>query len=167
MANHPLKIWFHNLGVASIITQLMVVYITSGFLKAAGEKWQNGTAMYVISKVEWFSLPGFREMFTNPFITTIATYAPMFFMIFFPIAIFSRFKYLWIGTGFFFHLGIAYSMGLVTFSTVMIGLELFLISDPEYESLRRYWLAGIRSLTYSRLLQKLVPKWRNAVPFKK
>jgi hypothetical protein len=59
-------------------------------------------------------------------------------MILFPVAIFSRFKFLWIGAGICFHLGIAYFMGLLTFSLVMIGLELFLISDQEYSLLSRY-----------------------------
>jgi hypothetical protein len=68
-------------------------------------------------------------MLTNPAITTFATYVPMTFMILFPVAIFSKFKFLWIGAGICFHLGIAYFMGLLTFSLVMIGLELFLISD--------------------------------------
>lgn len=131
-----LKVWIHNIGIACIIAQLMVLYETSGFMKATGEKWQNGTAMYLISNVEWFSVPGIRELFTNPIVTTIATYAPMVFMILFPVAIFSRFKLIWIAIGIGLHAGIAIFMGLITFSSVMIGLELFIISDQEYAMLK-------------------------------
>jgi hypothetical protein len=145
------KIWINNIGVAAIILQLMILYETSGFLKASGEKWQNGTAMYVISNVEWFSLPGFRELFTNPYFTTVVTYSSMFFMIFFPIAIFSRFKFLWIFIGILMHIGIAYSMGLITFSTVMIGLELSLITDEEYKKIREV-------INNSWVVRRLYPK---------
>lgn len=130
-----LKIWLHNIGVAAIIVQLMILYETSGFMKASGDKWQNGTAMYTISNVEWFSLPQFQQLFTNPYMCTIATYVPMFIMIFFPIAIFSRAKLLWIFFGICLHIGIGYMMGLVVFSSVMIALELFLITDDEYKRL--------------------------------
>jgi hypothetical protein len=133
-----LAIWLNNLGVAAIIVQLMILYETSGFMKAAGEKWQNGTAMYIISNVEWFSLPQLTQLFSNPYVCTIATYVPMFIMIFFPIAIFSRAKLPWIFVGICLHLGIAYMMGLIVFSTVMIGLELFLITDEEYRKINMF-----------------------------
>jgi hypothetical protein len=133
---NSLKIWLHNIGIACIISQLMILYWTSGFMKIMGDKWQNGTAMYLISNVEWFSLPWSKEIFKDPYITTISTYLPMVFMILFPIAIFSRFKFTWIIMGIIFHLSIGYFMGLVTFSMVMIGLELFLITDDEYRLFR-------------------------------
>lgn len=143
------RIWLHNIGVAAIIVQLLILYETSGFLKATGEKWQNGTAMYIISNVEWFSLPGANKMFTDPYICTITTYIPVFFMIFFPFAVFSKLKFLWLSIGICLHIGIAYLMGLIVFSSVMIGLELFLITDREY---RTIWAA----ITNSRLYQKLL-----------
>ncbi|HEX8147677.1 MAG TPA: hypothetical protein VF591_10895 [Pyrinomonadaceae bacterium] len=140
-------VWLHNVAVASIAAQLVVLYMTSGFLKVTGEVWQNGTAMYLISQVQNFSLPGWGEMFKNPLVTTTASYSAMFFQVWFPLAVFSRAKHVWICVGVCFHLGIAVFMGLVTFSTVMIGLELFLVSDPDYARLAarlaaaRGWLA--------------------------
>jgi hypothetical protein len=50
----------------------------------------------------------------------------------FPVAIISRIKLPWILFGILLHVGIAVLMGMVSFSTVMIGLVLFLISDQEY-----------------------------------
>lgn len=143
-----IKIWLHNLAVAAIILQLMILYETSGFMKAAGEKWQNGTAMYVVSNVEWFSLPQASKIFADPYLCTITTYVPMFFMLFFPIAIFSRFKLVWLFIGICMHLGIAYTMGLIVFSSVMIGLELFLITDQEYANIK---VAFLNSSFYQRL----------------
>jgi len=88
--------------------------------------------MYYVSQVQWYTLPGAHELFTNPWIVTLATYVSMFYQLLFPVAIISRMKLPWILLGIFFHLSIAVLMGLITFSTVMIGLELFLISDQEY-----------------------------------
>lgn len=124
--------WLHNLAVLAIAVQLVVLYITSGFAKAMGETWQNGVAMYYISQVQWFTLPGAHALFLNPLLVTAATYLPMFYQLLFPVAIISRIKLPWIFLGILFHLGIALLMGLISFSTIMIGLELFLISDREY-----------------------------------
>lgn len=127
-----LGVWVHNIAVVAIMTQLIVLYATSGLMKAAGERWHHGTALYVVSQVEWFSEPWVRNIFKNPFLTTMATYSTLLFQLWFPMAIFSRFKLVWLAAGIFFHVNIAVVMGLVTFSTVMIGLELFLITDEEF-----------------------------------
>ena len=134
-----LKTWIHNVGVIAIKFQIIIMYFTSGFMKATGEKWYNGTAMYHISNVEWFSLPGFRDLFLNPIVTTIGSYIPMIFMLMFPIAIFSRLKLFWIFIGILLHLSIMFFMGLITFSTVMIGMELFIINDKEYKIIKSYY----------------------------
>ena len=128
----PLRVWLHNIAVLAIIFQLIVMYTASGFFKSIGEWWREGTAMYYISQVQLYSLPGASKLFSIPLIVYVATYVPMAYQLLFPMAIISRFKLPWIGLGILFHLGIAVLMGLVTFSTVMIGLELFLISDQEY-----------------------------------
>ncbi len=128
----PLRVWLHNIAVLAIIFQLIVMYTASGFFKSIGEWWRGGVAMYYISQVQLYSLPGASKLFSIPLIVYVATYAPLFYQLMFPMAIISHFKLPWIGLGILFHLGIAVLMGLVTFSTVMIGLELFLISDQEY-----------------------------------
>lgn len=152
-----LAVWFHNVAVIAIGTQLAVLYLTSGFLKMGGEVWQNGTALYLISQVEWFSLPSMRWILKNPYVVVPATYATMFFQVWFPIAIFSRLKLPWIMLGICFHLGIATFMGLLTFSAVMIGMELFLITDEEHA-----WLRGkardLRDFVKSKLTPRAVPE---------
>ncbi len=127
-----LRVWVHNIAVLAIIFQLIVMYTASGFFKLIGEWWQQGVAMYYVSQVQIFSLPGADKLFSIPLIVHAATYVPMFYQLLFPVAITSHFKLPWIAVGILFHLGIAVLMGLVTFSMVMIGLELFLISDQEY-----------------------------------
>ncbi|HWS56086.1 MAG TPA: DCC1-like thiol-disulfide oxidoreductase family protein [Pyrinomonadaceae bacterium] len=136
-ARGSLAVWLHNVAVIAIGAQLVVLYLTSGFLKTHGSVWQNGTALYMIGQVEWFSLPALRGMFKDPYVVTLATYSSMMFQVWFPVAIFSRMKLPWILMGICFHLGIATFMGLITFSTVMIGMELFLITDGEYGRMRQ------------------------------
>jgi len=132
-----LRVWFHNLAVLAIATQLIILYTTSGFMKAFGDKWHHGVAMYYVSQVEWFSLPALRQMFMRPLIVTLSTYIPMFYQLLFGVAILSPLKVPWLLVGICFHLGVASFMGLVSFSTAMIGLECFLISDAEYRRMAK------------------------------
>jgi hypothetical protein len=126
------RVWLHNIGVLAIILQLVIVYFIAGFAKANGDWWQQGVALYYITQVQWFTLPGANVLFTNPWLVTIATYGSMFYELMFPTAIISRLKLPWILFGILFHIGIAVIMGMVSFATVMSGLDLFLISDQEY-----------------------------------
>ena len=131
-APRSISTWLHNLGVVAIVAQVVVVYITAGLMKASGAKWTNGTAMYIVSQIEWFSLPSMRRAFKSPWVVTLSTYGTIFFQLWFPFAIFSRLKVLWLAIGVSLHLGIAVFMGLIPFSLVMIGLELAVLSDDEY-----------------------------------
>jgi hypothetical protein len=133
-----LKVWVHNIGIAAIAAQIMVLYFTAGFMKINGKVWVEGIALFNVSQVETFSLPLMRGMFKNPYITTMASYMTMVFLIWFPLAMFSRLKLVWIAMGISFHMGILGMMGLVTFASTMIGLELFFISDAEYKKIVEY-----------------------------
>lgn len=129
------RVWLHNLGVVAIAAQIMTLYFTAGFMKINGEVWTGGVALFNVSQVETFSLPVIREVFKNPYLTTISAYMTMIFLIWFPLAMFSRLKLVWISIGISFHLGILGFMGLVTFASTMIGLELFFITDNEYQKI--------------------------------
>ncbi len=132
-----LRAWLHNLAVLAIILQVCIVYFVAGFMKIHGESWHNGTALFLISQVEWFSSPSTREAFTHPVIVTAGAYSTMLFQVWFPIALFSRFKLAFVAVAMGFHAGIAIAMGLVTFSIVMAGADLAVIDDEEYAALRR------------------------------
>lgn len=162
------QVWLHNMAVLAISFQLIIMYITSGFAKAMGTTWQQGIAMYYISQVQWFTLPGAHSLFINPWIVTLATYIPMFYQLLFPIAIISRIKLPWILLGILFHLGIALLMGLVTFSVVMIGLELFFITDQEYaviwQRVSQMWqtLSANHPVPFTRWTRHILPKENKA-----
>ncbi len=155
-----LEVWLHNIAILAIGLQIGVLYLTSGFLKATGDKWSNGTAMYLISQVEWFSHPAMRAPFQNPYLTTLASYGTLFFQLWFPIAILTRLRLLWLAFGILMHLGIATLMGLICFSVAMIGLELFLVTDKEYAWLsdwhQRTMTPRLHALWRSRPVQALV-----------
>lgn len=133
-----IRSWLHNLGVLSLAIQICIVYFVAGFMKMHGEAWHNGTALYLISQVEWFSSPSTRSWFADPVVATAGAYSTMFFQVWFPIAFFSRFKLMFVAAAMFFHVGIAVSMGLLTFSTVMAGADLCLLSDEDYRGIQTW-----------------------------
>ena len=132
-----LRVWLHNIGVVAVIAQILVIYAVSGTSKVMGELWTNGTAMYYIAQVDWFSTPYFRELFKNAWIAPLAAYATIVYQIAFPFLALSRYRLPLFAIGIFFHLGIAVMMGLITFSTIMIALELFLIPNRDYLWMRQ------------------------------
>lgn len=125
----------HNLGVVAIYIQLIIMYLVSGLTKVQGEYWLNGTALYYIQSVEWFStnIPSVVQAFKNPWVVTLSSYVSMLYMIGFPFMLFNRFHLIWAMLGIAFHLGIAMTMGLIDFSAIMVGLILFTITDQEYQ----------------------------------
>ena len=131
-ARGSLSVWMHNIAVLAIALQVMVLYSVAGFTKAYGDMWHHGTAMYYISQVQWFSLPAMRDVFKSPLITMVSSYATVLYEVWFPVAVISPLRRPWIVIGVLFHLGIAVFMGLITFSIVMIALDLVFISDREY-----------------------------------
>jgi hypothetical protein len=158
-----LAVWFHNVGVVAIGAQLIVIYLTAGFLKAFGASWTNGTAMYLVSQVEWFSLPATRWLLANPVITTAICYGTVAFQVWFPIAVFTRFRLLWLAAGVSLHLGIAVVMGLITFSTIMCSLELFMITDAEWARARAHARTlRARAALHPRLVHTRLGAWLRA-----
>jgi uncharacterized membrane protein YphA (DoxX/SURF4 family) len=132
-----IRVWLHNLGVIAIIAQTCIIYWTAGFYKIQGSMWTGGTALYAISQVDLFSTPLSSAMFKNPWIVTICTYATMIHQIWFPIAIFTRLRPLWIAVGTMFHISIAILMGLLPFSIIMMGMEWVTLRDAEFAYLGR------------------------------
>lgn len=147
-----LRVWLHNIAVLAIIFQLLIVYTASVFSKLSGDQWRQGIAMYSLSQVQLYSLPAARELFTIPVIVYVTSYFPLIYQLLFPLTIPTRLKLPWIVLGILFHLGIVVLIGLVTFSTMMIALELFLITDQEYAKI---WQRG--KLMWKSLFSLRVP----------
>lgn len=143
----------HNFGVIFVIAQLSLMYFMSGFYQAMGERWSSGTAVYYIMQVEQYSiglLPDF--LITNPEFIVMATYASVLIKLAFPFAIFNRYtKYIVLTGIVLFHLGILFQMGLVTFSLIMIAMDLLLITNKEYRACHKM---------LQTLIKKTRKRWR-------
>jgi predicted DCC family thiol-disulfide oxidoreductase YuxK len=138
----------HNIGVFLVVAQLALLYASTGLYKAAGELWQNGTALYYILRVDEFSNPALAAaVYRNPYLVVGGTYGTVLFEVAFPAALFNPLtRGALIVTGALFHLSIAVLMGLVTFAWSMLSLYPLLVTDAEYRRAGA-WVEGRWSLT--------------------
>lgn len=145
-----LAVWLHNLAVVTIGTQLAIVYFTAGTMKLAGGTWRDGTALYVVSQVDWFSNSLSRVLFKIPIVTTLGSYATVLLQVWFPVATLSKLRIPWVISCTLLHVGIAYTMGLVTFSLIMIAAEASVLSDADYAA-----ISSIATSRYERVRQSV------------
>lgn len=138
---NKMKSILHNFAVISSIIQLCILYLTSGLYQAMGEMWSNGTAIYYILQVDEFSHPFFRDIILNStLLVVILTYLSIIIKVSFPFLLFNKkTKYLAVLSVVIFHLGIAISMGLISFSLTLIVIEFLLITDSEYSKLHVFF----------------------------
>jgi antimicrobial peptide system SdpB family protein len=124
----------HNIAMLLIVVQLCMMYMSTGLYKVMGELWQNGTALYYILRVDEFSWPGVAEfIYRNPYLVVFGTYGTVLFELMFVPLLLNRWtRYLMLGAGCLFHLGIAAVMGLVTFGWSMLSIYPLLLTDREY-----------------------------------
>ena len=124
----------HNAALLLIVFQLCVVYLVAAMHKISGEMWQQGTAMYYISQVREFSWsPGLSKLFLNEYAMVSATYGTVLWQLSFPFLLVNRWtRMLVLLGGVFFHLGIAYSMRLISFSWFMASAYFVAVPDGEY-----------------------------------
>lgn len=139
-----LRVFIHNIGMLAIAAQVVILYFIAGFAKAFGETWQHGTALYYGAQADLFSSPLFQHITQVPWAVATGTYISVFYPIMFPVAIFSSFRVPWLVWGMTFHFLTAVFMGLWAFGTLMIGMDLFLITDREYAILRHWVRARVR-----------------------
>jgi hypothetical protein len=118
-------------------------------LKPAGQEWFMGTALYYISQAESLTTPVVRELAKNAAVSTLGSFFTVIYETLFPFAVLSPFRVPWVILGIAFHLGIALSLGLISFSIIMIGMDLFFISDEEYGKLGD-WLRQVRARAVDR-----------------
>lgn len=148
----------HSAALLAFALQLCLVYGVAGLYKVQGELWQSGTAMYYVMRVNEFTWPGYSEyIYLNVPLTIALTYLTVAFQVSFPFMLFlNRWtRRLALLAGFSFHLGIGVFMGLVTFSALMISVELALIADNEYRQIGR-WFGQLRRWAGGRISRYVV-----------
>lgn len=113
----------------------------SGFFKAQGHMWTNGTALYYVLNVEEYSLPSLAHfIYNNPYLVVIGSYSAILCQIAFPFLIWNKYlKWPILIGSIGFHLAIGFFMGLVQFAIAMISLDLLLIKDVEYRRIYKFY----------------------------
>jgi hypothetical protein len=122
-----LNILLHNGALISIIIQICIVYVLSGFAKLLDKDWQYGLALNILSEIEQFKLTGFsiQNKGFHP-ILIVLNYMILFYQLLFPIFIsIKKIKkaFLWLGIGI--HIYIMVFMGLFWFSLIMLITYVF------------------------------------------
>ncbi|KIE24288.1 hypothetical protein LK08_25685 [Streptomyces sp. MUSC 125] len=131
----------HNLAVFLIVFQTAVLYFAAGYWKITGKVWQDGVAMYYISRLTGFQMSSaYAHLMNNAFLGTAISYFTIFIELALPFAILSARS--WIRKantlaleGM--HVGIMAGMGLVCFGLLMIGADFTCLRDDDYRSIGR------------------------------
>lgn len=129
----------HNTAVAACLMQLAVLYTASAMFKIQGEKWQEGTAVYYITRVAAYdSWPEIARIFAlSPLVLTMVTYTTVFAQLLFLGSLLRRWsRHLVLAVLVGMHAGIGFLMGLPVFSMFMIAADLMIITDAEWLDLR-------------------------------
>lgn len=156
---YKLSVIIHNIAVLFCVIQLCVVYFFSGVYQLMGEMWQNGTALYYISQVREFSRPTL-DYLVNHYIglTVLITYLSILVKIAFPFAVINkRLKPFIIMAMILFHAGIGVGMGLLTFSLIMIVMELLMFTDGEYRKIYALMKKRLRKISIT--IRRKTRKW--------
>jgi hypothetical protein len=131
----------HNLGAFLIVFQTAVLYFAAGYWKITGKMWQDGVAMYYISRITGFEMSAkYAHLMGNAIVGTAVCYFTIFIELALPFAILSARP--WVRKantvaleGM--HVGIMAFMGLVCFGLLMIGADCTCLRDDDYRSLAR------------------------------
>ncbi|MFJ7903460.1 hypothetical protein ACIQ6V_23705 [Streptomyces sp. NPDC096198] len=135
----------HNLAAYLIVFQTAVLYLTAGYWKIAGKVWQDGVAMYYVSRITGFQMSAtYAHWMSNATLTTAICYFTIFIELAFPFAILSSRG--WVRKSITLsveamHLGIMAFMGLVPFALLMIGADFVCLRDEDYGAM---WIRARR-----------------------
>jgi Vitamin K-dependent gamma-carboxylase len=117
-----INVAMHNFAISAVIVQMCFVYFFSSIAKLGDESWINGSAVLMTMQTNHFSIPFITlnaESLTPIFI--FLNYASLIYQILFPFVVWIRkVKIPFLVIGILMHLYIAFVMGLVTFSLIMI-----------------------------------------------
>lgn len=75
----------HNIGLAALVAQTVLVYMSAGFSKIADGAWRNGTALYYTMQLpEYRPFPWLTDLLTHSrFTLALMTYAVLLVQLFF------------------------------------------------------------------------------------
>ncbi len=132
------RVLVHNAAVAAVTFQVAILYFCAGAWKVVGGLWQDGTAMYYVSRTLDFRFVPLGWLATNALTVTALSYFAIVANLGFPIGIIlPRLRPVTVANAIAMHLGIIVVMGLTGFGLTMIGADLACVTDRELEQLRR------------------------------
>ncbi|NVB39112.1 hypothetical protein G6O69_14810 [Pseudenhygromyxa sp. WMMC2535] len=153
-----LGVSLHNLAILACALQICIMYFTAGIAKVPGKYWQNGTAFYYVLASREFGMTGLGPLIWNRRVLLgLMTWGPLVLQLAFPwIYFFGRPwpRRITVLLAMSFHVGILVLMGLNTFAVIMVGAEFLLLSDDDFEALRRL----------GRTLRQKLPRLRRREP---
>jgi hypothetical protein len=125
----------HNTALILCAYQIILIYVSSAFLKLQGPEWLNGTAVYYSLILDVFRpFPWLNDVATMwDFPVFVLTWLTMVLQLLFPVLLVwrpTRIAALIGITGT--HLGIGLFLGLWTFSLAMIALDFLFVRDSTW-----------------------------------
>jgi hypothetical protein len=134
-----LSILAHNVAVALVVFQIVVVYAMAGYYKLTGSIWNTGVAMYYISHINQFRMFAFYpHLMDNLWVGWLVSTMTIVFECAVPFIVFTQRRWLReivIAGLESMHVGIIVFMGLVAFGAIMVGADFALLKDDDYRSL--------------------------------
>lgn len=121
----------HNIFLAALMFQLILIYISAGMFKTQGALWQHGTALYYpLQLQEYRPFPILTDAMTHfGLFVGLATYVVVFTQLFFPLMLLQTVtRRIAIALVILFHLSIAVVMALPWFSLSMIAFDAVWVS---------------------------------------
>lgn len=114
-----------------LLIQVCLVYVFSVLYKLLDENWLSGEALMYISRIDAYSTTWMEwGLEDNVILAKILTYLSLVYQALFPIIVWiRRFKKPFLLFGVFFHLGIAFGMGIFTFGIVMIIVYILFLDN--------------------------------------
>ena len=143
-ANNPTNIFYvcrnvaANLSVWGAKVQIAILYLVAGFYKLQGELWLKGEAMYYIFQTDAYNHPLLQnQFFLNDITVFIASWFGLAYQLLFPLLIwFNPIKKPLLLAGVFFHLFIAFGMGLMDFGFAMLVSYSLFLYQPTAEKIK-------------------------------
>lgn len=112
--------------------QICVIYAYTGFEKLKGGSWWDGTALWSVLANPQITTMDFTFLRYMPWSLALFGFITILFEIYFPVLMFwKRSRYLCLLVGFGMHFGIGLTMGLWSFSAIMVSTY-FLFIEPQY-----------------------------------
>jgi hypothetical protein len=132
----------HNIALAALAFQVVVVYFSAGMAKARGDLWQHGTALYYpLQLPEFRPFPLLNDLFTHVgLVVGVATYVVLIVELGFGFALLHPVsRRIAIAGVIVMHVSIAVLMALPWFSLSMIAFVAIFVDTSTYLALDR-WL---------------------------